>query len=100
MTSKLALIAAPALAFFAATPLAAPNELPSKTHDDKVVMFVQNEDMAWAEWYKNIESDELTAEPVCLYEGYGFQPENVFGMRYMIAECNTPAFYPEITPKD
>ena len=94
MTSKLALIAAPALAFFAAVPA---NEPPPS--DDHVIMFVAHEDDAWAEWYKNIESQELTNAPICLYEGSSYQPENVFGMRYMIAECEAPAYYPEITPK-
>jgi len=65
--------------------------------DDHVVMYVYSEDDAWNEWYANIESQELTEAPICLYEGAAHQPTNEFGMRYMIAECEVPAFYPEIT---
>jgi len=65
--------------------------------DDHVVMYVHEEDDAWNEWYANIESRELTEAPICLYEGATHQPTNEFGMRYMIAECKVPAFYPEIT---
>ena len=69
-----------------------------QSDDSHVVMYVHDEDTAWNEWYANIESQELTEEPICLYEGAAYQPTNAFGMRYMIAECAKPAFYPEITP--